>query len=86
VLDKVADGIRRTGAFGEPQQRRFQWEATYTRDEWLDQLPTHGDNAQLPPAQLDELLDGIGAAIDAAGGSFTMGYTTVLISATAGGG
>ena len=33
------------------------------------------------PARLQELLAGIGAAIDAAGGSFTMQYATVAVSA-----
>jgi hypothetical protein len=34
-----------------------------------------------PPAKLDELLAGIGAAIDAAGGSFTLPYATVVVIA-----
>src|ERR1700722_17555376 len=33
------------------------------------------------PAKLEELLAGIGAAIDAVGGSFTMRYTTVAVTA-----
>jgi SAM-dependent methyltransferase len=36
----IADGVREAGGFGEPEQWRFDWERTYTRDEWLDQLPT----------------------------------------------
>ena len=32
----------RRAAFGEPEQWRFDWEHVYTRDEWLDQLPTSG--------------------------------------------
>jgi hypothetical protein len=32
---------------------------------------------------LDELLTGIGAAIDSAGGGFTMHYTAVAVTATA---
>lgn len=78
---KIADGMREVGAFGDPEQWRFDWERTYSRDEWLDQVPTTGDHNQFPPAQLDELLAGIGAAIDAVGGSFTMRYTTLVISA-----
>jgi len=78
---KVADGMRELGAFGDPEQWRFDWERTYTRDEWLDQVPTTGDHSQFPPAQLDELLAGIGAAIDAVGGGFTMRYTTLVVTA-----
>ena len=77
----AAGGIRQAGAFGDPQQWRFGWERAYTRDEWLDQVPTFGGNTELAPATLDDLLAGIGAAIDAAGGSFTMGYTSVAVTA-----
>ena len=78
---KAADGIWQAGACGDPEQWRFDWERAYTRDEWLDQVPTHGGHSQLPPAQLEELLAGIGAAIDAVGGSFTMGYAAVVVTA-----
>lgn len=74
------DGIRAAGAFGEPERWRFDWERTYTREEWLDQLPTAGGHGRLPPAQLDALLAGTGAAIDALGGSLTMRYDTVVIT------
>jgi SAM-dependent methyltransferase len=77
----AADGIRQTGAFGDPQQWRFGWHRRYTRGQWLDQVPTLGGHTQLPPAVLDDLLAGIGTAIDAAGGSFTMRYTTVAATA-----
>ena len=36
------------------------------------------------PPELDELLAGIGAAVDAAGGGFTMRYTTVVVTAANG--
>ncbi len=78
---KAADAIRQTGAFGDPEQWRFDWERRYTRDEWLDQVPTFGGSAQLPPATLEALLAGIGAAVDAVGGSFTMQYATVAATA-----
>ena len=78
---KAADGIRQAGAFGDPEQWRFGWDRPYTRGEWLEQVPTFGGHTQLPPATLEDLLAGIGAAIDAAGGSFTMHYTTVAATA-----
>jgi len=77
----AADGIRRAGTFGDPEQWRFGWDRPYTRGEWLDQVPTFGGHTQLPPAKLEDLLAGIGTAIDAAGGSFTMSYTTVAATA-----
>ncbi len=81
LFGRAGDGIRQSGAFLEPEQWRFDWEQLYTRDEWLDQLPTQGGYAQLPPAVLAELRTGTGAAIDAAGGSFTTRYTAVVVTA-----
>jgi len=77
----AADGIRAAGGFGDPEQWRFDWELSYTRDEWLDLLPTQGILTQLPPDELAEVLAGVGAAIDAMGGSFTMPYTTLAATA-----
>jgi SAM-dependent methyltransferase len=79
---RAAEGIRAVGAFAEPEQWRFDWEQRYTRDEWLDQLPTQGVFTRLPPARLEEVLAGVGAAVDAAGGAFTMSYATVAVTAT----
>ena len=44
-------------------------------------MPTFGFHNQLPRATLQEVLAGIGAAIDAAGGGFTMHYATVVVTA-----
>ena len=81
MCGKAADGIRQAGAFGDPEQWSFGWDHTYTRDQWLEQVPTFGGHSQIPPAKLAELLAGIGAAVDAMGGSFTMHYTTVAVTA-----
>jgi SAM-dependent methyltransferase len=79
---RVADAIRQSGAFGEPEEWLSYWQRPYTRDEWLDLVPTAGGFALAPEAVQAELLDGLGAAVDAAGGAFTMSYAT--IAATAG--
>ncbi|NBE97552.1 class I SAM-dependent methyltransferase [Nonomuraea sp. KC401] len=81
MCDTATDGMRQAGAFGEPERWHFDWEHTYTRDEWLDQTPTHGGNNRLPAAELDEVLSGMGAAIDAVGGAFRMHYTAVVVTA-----
>jgi SAM-dependent methyltransferase len=81
LFAKIAHGIRAAGAFSEPEQWLFEWERTYTRDEWLDQLPTSGSLTQLPPDKLAAVLDAVGAAIDQMGGSFTVPYTTVVVTA-----
>jgi hypothetical protein len=81
MFAKIADGIREVGGFGDPEQWRFDWERSYTRDEWLDQMPTIGTLTQLAPEKLAEVLAEVGAAIDAMGGIFTVGYTTVAVTA-----
>jgi hypothetical protein len=45
-------------------------------------VPTFGGHSQIPPPSLERLLAGIGEAIDATGGSLTMGYATVVITAS----
>jgi SAM-dependent methyltransferase/catechol 2,3-dioxygenase-like lactoylglutathione lyase family enzyme len=81
LIAKAADGIRATSAFGDPELWRYDWEHTYTRDDWLDLLPTQGIHTRLPPATLAEVLTGIGAAIDVAGGNSTVDYAAVAVTA-----
>jgi SAM-dependent methyltransferase len=78
---KAADGIRETGVLGDPQEWKFEWDRPYTRDEWLEQVPTSGFAARLQPDTMEQIVTGIGAAIDAAGGGFTAHYTTVAVTA-----
>jgi SAM-dependent methyltransferase len=80
LFTKAADGVRQSGAFGDTEQWQFDWDQDYTRDEWLDLVPTSGGHNLFPPATLAELLDGIGSAVDAVGGRFTMHYTAVAVT------
>ena len=82
LSDKAVDGIEQTGAFSEPKRWEFDWERTYTRDEWLETVPTFGGHSQLPPETLNEVLSGIGHVIDEAGGSITVSYTSLVVTAT----
>lgn len=81
LYSKAADGIRQSGGYAEPRRERFDWSLTYTRDQWLDQLPTTGALTQLPPDKLAPILDAVGAAIDALGGRFTATYATIAVTA-----
>ncbi|MCX4092823.1 class I SAM-dependent methyltransferase [Nocardia sp. alder85J] len=81
LFDKVAESIAASGAFEQPEQWRFDWEPTYTRDEWLDQMPTQGPMTRLPADRQQAVLTEVGAAIDALGGSFTAAYTTMVVTA-----
>jgi SAM-dependent methyltransferase len=78
---RAADGIRAAGTFGDPEQWRFDWDRRYTRGQWLEQVPTFGGYDRIPPTTQQDILAGIGAAIDALGGSFTMHYATVAVTA-----
>jgi len=81
LFARASGGIRESGAFGDPQQWWFDWERYYAREEWLEQLPTQGTLTWLPSDRVAEVLEGVGAAVDAMGGGFTMSYTTVAIIA-----
>jgi len=78
---KAADGMREAGGFGEPEQWRYDWERSYTRDEWLDQLASSGALTHLPPDKLAEMLEAVGAALDTMENSFTVRLVTVAIMA-----
>lgn len=78
---RIADNIRETEQFDAPEQWRFDWERSYTRDQWLDLLPTTGGLTRLRSDQLAEVLGAVGDAIDALGGRFTMRYTTLATTA-----
>lgn len=81
VAEKTAAGLRTAFVEAEPEVWRFGWEHEYSRDAWLDQVPTAGGHNLLPPAELAALLTGLGEAVDAMGGRFTMAYTTIVITA-----
>ena len=80
ILDVASAGITATGAFTVPERLRFDWERSYTSEQWLDQVPTFGGHSTFPPQKLDQLLSGIAAAIDEIGGSFTMKYAALAIT------
>jgi SAM-dependent methyltransferase len=80
-FDRTADGIRAAGAFGQPEQWRYDWEQRYTREAWLDNVPTMGGMNRLPADVLAAVLDAMGAAVDRAGGSFVMGYAAITVTA-----
>ncbi|MGW4529171.1 class I SAM-dependent methyltransferase [Amycolatopsis sp. NPDC004378] len=81
MFTRFADGIRGSGRFGAPERWSFAWERVYTRDEWLDLLPTTGGLTRLAPDALADVLAGVGTAVDALGGGFTLAYTTLAVVA-----
>lgn len=84
ITDRATAGLAATGAFGQAEIWRDEWDHPYSRDEWLDQVLTHGGHSRIPPSTRAALLTGLAAAIDAVGGSFTVRYTTVTVTAERG--
>ena len=78
---KVATGIRDSNAFTEPERWQYEWERTYTTAELVDQLPTAGGFNRLGPDLIEHLLTKAAKAIDARGGTITVQYTTVVVTA-----
>ncbi|WP_433795012.1 class I SAM-dependent methyltransferase [Actinoplanes sp. CA-252034] len=76
VAEKTIAGIG--PEFGAPEVWRYEWEHEYTRDEWLDLVPTAGGHHLLPPAELAAVIDGLG---EVTGERFTMPYTTIAVTA-----
>jgi SAM-dependent methyltransferase len=81
VLKKAGEGLKQAGGFSDTEEWRLDWTKHYTREAWLEQLPTFGGHGQLPDEERNALFSGIGDAIDAMGGGFTMTYTTVVLTA-----
>ena len=78
----VRQAIRDRPDLTDAVEMRFAWSRPYTRDQWLDQLPTHSDHATMEPERLAKLLVAVGEVIDGVGGSFEMGYSTLLLTST----
>lgn len=74
---KICDSLREIGTFHGVEQWRDDWTQSYTRAEWLDLLPTTGGLTRLSQDKRAGILDAVGAAIEARGGSFTMEYVTL---------
>ncbi len=80
-LRGVTLAIEQSGGFGQPQARKWSWSRKYTSALWLELLLTHSDHKMLPAAERDSLLEALGAAIEAVGGTLEVSYETHLVSA-----
>ena len=58
--------------------RVYEWSQRYTAAEYLDLIATHSDHIVLSPESRRALFAAVGAAIEDAGGEFTLGYVTHL--------
>ena len=79
IFDKAIDGLAAARAFTAPEQWRVDWDLVYTRDEWLNVVPTFGGlAARLAPETLNELLTAMGDAIN---DTVAIHYSTVTVTA-----
>jgi SAM-dependent methyltransferase len=80
--EETAAALNDSGLFEPAEIQRFGWSRAYSTDEWLRFIATHSDHQALGEHRLGALLDGVGAELDAIGGSFEYPYETVLVTAT----
>jgi SAM-dependent methyltransferase len=76
------DQLMRSGCFEAPEVRSYPWDATYSRDAWLDYIGTVSDHLRLPAEQREALLRALATVIDGLGGSLTFHFTCALVLAT----
>jgi SAM-dependent methyltransferase len=79
----VAD-LSASGLFAAVQTRTYRWEQTYSGAEWIGMVHTHSDHLRLDPARRAALLEALGMAIDALGGTVRSDYGTYSVFARVG--
>jgi SAM-dependent methyltransferase len=73
-------GLELTGAsgFGDVEIEAYPWQQEYQAPDFLDLLRTHSDHCVLDPGGLDRLVEEMGRAIEAGGGTVLLHYVTGL--------
>ncbi len=77
---RTADTLLATGAFAGAQQWSADWDHTYTTGGYLDFMRTTGSLTPLPQDAVDVVVDSVGKAVDAIGGSFTTRHRTLAVA------
>jgi SAM-dependent methyltransferase len=70
-----------SAVFEPAEVRSFAWRQSYDSAAWLDFVGTHSDHLALETQRRERLLEAVGVAIEALGGSFDVLYETTLVSA-----
>lgn len=81
VVRETVAGIDRSGEFGPAEVSALPWGQVYTTEAWLEARRTRSGHLSLEPQRRERLLEAVGDAIEALGGSFEVQYETVLVSA-----
>lgn len=78
IAPDVRDDIDRS-LFGTVETRRYEWQARYAAQAYIDLLSTYSDNLALEAQARAGLLNGIAELIDTRfGGAISMGYLSTL--------
>jgi SAM-dependent methyltransferase len=72
-----------SGLFSAPQTLAFAWGETYGTSDYLALLQTHQDHILLGAAERTRLLEAVGSAIDAGGGTLELPLVTFVCLARA---
>lgn len=75
---EAIDPIAASGLFGEVLVRHYPWRATYTARGWTSLLSTYSAVRSLPEATQRELISGMRALIESAGGFLEAQYVAAL--------
>lgn len=81
LAEAAITGIWGSRAFGTVRRCDLPWQVEFTRDAWVDQVPTLAWHERLSPEALARVLEGNAKVIDALGGTVTMPYTTLTLLA-----
>lgn len=75
--------IARAGGFGQVEVVEVPWETSYSAVDYAQLMRTQSDHRMLAPERLALLLEKIREVIEAAGGSYRVGYQSLLYLARA---
>lgn len=64
AIPQASDEFHRSGRFSPPEFHRYEWEARYTSEQYLDLLMTYSGHRALPSSASAQLLACIGRLID----------------------
>jgi SAM-dependent methyltransferase len=71
--------LRDSVLFGDPVIERFPWRRTCSTAQYLDLMATHSVYQLLSTGRQERLLAEAAEVLDAASGTFTFGYETILL-------
>jgi SAM-dependent methyltransferase len=73
--------LAETGHFAHLEARRYNWQRTYSADDWIGYLRTHSNHLTFPADRLETLCAALREQIDARGGLVhVQGHTYALLA------